>query len=290
VTQPRVTVVTPSFNQGNFLEQTILSVLGQRYENLEYIIMDGGSADGSLGIIQKYSNNLAFWAAEKDGGQADALNKGFAKATGDILCWLNSDDFLLPGALQRVVAEFRDEDDLIYGACLSFSETGRKCVVNRPPEHDYEELCLQDYIVQPSSFWRKSLWDKTGPLESSLHYAFDWEWFLRASKLGFFRRSKTIFSAYRFHADHKSSTGGEVRRREICDVAARTGSSRSRCAYDFASCNIETLRNSEQLRGRLLGRGLESWQELARWFYPQLWRMPKGVDFGSVRSAFRMIG
>jgi len=287
---PKISVVTPSFNQGAFLEQTILSVLGQGYENLEYIVIDGGSADESVPIIRKYAGQMALWVSEKDFGQADALNKGFSRATGDILCWINSDDFLLPGALLRLAAEFRQEDDLVYGACLSFSETGRKCVINRPPEHNDEQLCLMDYIVQPSSFWRRSLWEKTGPLDVSLHYAFDWEWFIRAAQFGKFRRSATIFSAYRFHAAHKSSTGGELREKEICAVAARSGSTKAKRAYEFVSRNLRTLRASERFRRRLEGRGMDSWQGLARWFYPRLWRMPAGVDFDSVRTAFRMIG
>jgi hypothetical protein len=192
--------------------------------------------------------------------------------------------------LLRLVAEFREEDDLIYGACLSFSETGRKCVVNRPPEYNYERLCLSDYIVQPSSFWRRRLWEKTGPLDSTLHFAFDWEWFLRAAKSGKFRRSEQIFSAYRFHADHKSSTGGVRRKKEICTVAARSGDARAKRAYVFAAENISVLRDAEQLRLRLEGRGLQAWEGLARLFYPSLWRMPAGVDFASVQSAFRMIG
>ncbi len=287
---PKISVVTPSFNQGGFLEQTILSVLGQGYENLEYIVIDGGSTDESVPIIRKYAGQMVLWVSEKDFGQADALNKGFSRATGDILCWINSDDFLLPGALLRLAAEFREEDDLVYGGCLSFSETGRKCVINRPPEHNYEQLCLMDYIVQPSSFWRRSLWEKTGPLDTSLHYAFDWEWFMRAAQFGKFRRSETIFSAYRFHAAHKSSTGGELREREICAVAARSGSTKAKRAYEFVSRNLRTLRASERFRRRLEGRGMDSWQGLARWFYPRLWRLPAGVDFDSVRSAFRMIG
>ncbi len=287
---PRITVVTPSFNQGEFLEQTILSVLGQRYENLQYIVMDGGSTDKSPEIIGKYSGCLDFWTSSKDGGQADAINKGFARATGEIFCWLNSDDFLLPGALHRLADEFRDEDDLIYGACLSFSETGRKCVINRPPEHNYEELCLSDYIVQPSSFWRRRLWEKTGPLDSSLHYALDWEWFLRAGKQGTFRCSKTIFSAYRFHADHKSSTGGKLRESEIFRVASRGAGQKSRAVYDFVSQNLNTLRTAERFRLRLEGRSISHSQMLARWAFPKLWRMPRGVDYEAVCVAARMIG
>ncbi|MEI9897633.1 MAG: glycosyltransferase [Chthoniobacter sp.] len=196
---PKITVVTPSYNQGAFLEQTILSVLGQLYDNLEYIVIDGGSTDDSAAVIQRYESSLAYWVSEKDRGQSEALNKGFSRATGDILCWLNSDDFLLPGALHEVARQFREPVDLIYGNCLSFSDKGTRSIVNRPPQHDRDLLALVDYIVQPSTFWRRSLWEKTGPLNEAIHYAFDWEWFLRADRIGVLRKADFIFSAYRFH-------------------------------------------------------------------------------------------
>jgi glycosyltransferase involved in cell wall biosynthesis len=285
---PKITVVTPSYNQGAFIEQTILSVLGQRYENLEYIIVDGGSTDTSVEVIKRYEADLAWWVSEKDRGQSHALNKGFARATGDILCWLNSDDFFFPGVL-HAVARFLETDDLIYGDCVSFSDTGSRCLVNRPPRHDPALLGLTDYIVQPSSFWRRSLWEKTGTLNEELHYAFDWEWFLRAQKLGSFRKCDIVFSAYRFHAAHKSASGGKMRAQEIASVARAYGSAEADRHYQFALDHFADLRKYEDLSLRMKGRGLGRHAQLARLASPALWSLPSGIEFDKVRTCFRML-
>lgn len=288
-TLPRITVVTPSYNQGAFLEQTILSVLGQLYENLEYIVIDGGSTDDSADIIRRYESRLAYWVSEKDRGQSDALNKGFARATGDILCWLNSDDFFLPGALHRAVRELSEGVDFVYGNCLSFSDKGSRGIVNRPPAHSREHLEVVDYIVQPSTFWRRSLWEKTGPLNENCHYAFDWEWYLRADRLGRFAKADFIFSAYRFHDAHKSSYGGQKRAGEIVAVAHSHGGERAARHYDFALAHVEDLKKYEQLALRIKGRGLKQYERLARWAMPSLWNLPAGLDFSLLRQCADML-
>lgn len=285
---PKITVVTPSYNQGAYLEQTILSVLGQDYPNLEYFVVDGGSTDESVEVIKRYESRLAWWVSEKDRGQSHAINKGFARATGDIVCWLNSDDFYLPGVLTKV-AQFLAADDFIYGDCLSFSQTGRRCLINRPPAHDPALLGLTDYIVQPSSFWRRSLWEKTGSLNEDVHYAFDWEWYLRAQKLGTFRKCDVIFSAYRFHEAHKSSSGGIKRAQEIASVARTHGSPEAGAHYQFALDHAAVLRKYEDLVVRMQGRGLRRAAQLARWSTPALWSLPLGIDFDKVRTCFRML-
>src|SRR5262245_11946447 len=126
--RPRITVVTPSFNQAAYLEQTILSVLGQNYPNLEYIVIDGGSTDGSVDIIKKFQDGISYWISEKDRGQGHAINKGLIRATGDIVAYLNSDDYYLDGALQRVADYFviNPEVDLIHGRCRVVDESGTK--------------------------------------------------------------------------------------------------------------------------------------------------------------------
>lgn len=286
---PKITVVTPSFNQGAFLEQTIRSVLGQLYPNLEYIVIDGGSTDNSVEIVKRYESHLASWVSEKDRGQAEALNKGFARATGEILCWLNSDDFLLPGALHEAARRLGEGADLIYGKCLSFSDKGTRSLVNSPPEHHRELLTMVDYLVQPSTFWRRSLWDKTGPLNEEFHYAFDWEWFLRAEKLGRFSRADFIFSAYRFHDAHKSSHGGQKRAREIVTVAKVHGGEAAGRHYQFAIEHIELLKKYENLALRMKGRGLKKHLQVARWAIPALWNLPAGLEFEKLRQCVHML-
>ena len=286
---PKITVVTPSYNQGAFLEQTMRSVLGQLYANLEYIVVDGGSTDNSVEVIKRYESQLAWWVSEKDRGQAEALNKGFSRATGDILCWLNSDDFLLPGALHEVALAFREPVDFIYGNCLSFSDKGTRSIVNRPPSHDRDLLTIVDYIVQPSSFWRRSLWDKTGPLNEELHYAFDWEWFLRADRLGKFQKADFIFSAYRFHDSHKSSHGGEKRAHEIVAVSKTHGGEDAARHYQFALEHIGALKKYGNLALRIKGRGIAQYLQWARRLMPTLWNLPAGIDFEKLRQCANML-
>src|SRR4030095_11846278 len=196
----KITIVTPSYNQGRFLEQTILSVIGQQYPRLEYIIMDGGSTDNSVEIIKKYESQLTHWESEKDRGQAHALNKGFAMATGTIFGWINSDDFYLPGTLSFVAEQLDPhKPELLFGNCLHFVDNQPRAYgsdVRR--EHEKRDLRLADYIIQPGSFWTRESWLKTGTLDESLHFGFDWDWFIRAMKAGVaFKVEDRYLSTYR---------------------------------------------------------------------------------------------
>ncbi len=179
--RPRITLVTPSFNQGQFIEETIRSVLDQNYPDLEYIIIDGGSTDESVEIIGRYENRLAYWCSEKDNGQADAINKGFARATGSLLGWINSDDLLSPHSLDLLAeAHARNPDSLIAGDVINFDSTGDLGVVRQ------KGLILENYLTawkqvweqriayhQPGVFFPKSAWNDSGPLDPSLNYCFD---------------------------------------------------------------------------------------------------------------------
>ena len=220
---PKISIVTPSYNQGQFLEQTILSVLGQSYPNLEYLIYDGGSNDDSVAIIKKHEQHLTYWESKKDKGQSDAINKGFARATGDILMWLNSDDILMPNMSQYIAKQFIEKGDGIYfGNCIHFEEsvtgvsTYGSDVVDR-----YKTLTLDlaAIIIQPSSFWSRKVWENNGILDENFHFGFDWEWFLRAKKnnIEFFALHQPL-SIYRIHEAHKSGVGGTKRQDELLKI------------------------------------------------------------------------
>jgi glycosyltransferase involved in cell wall biosynthesis len=206
---PKVTIVTPSFNQGKYLEETIRSVLSQDYPNIEYIVIDGGSTDNSVEVIRKYESQLAYWISEKDLGQADAINKGFRKSSGDFLGWINSDDVLYPSAVSSVMKVFSSYPnvDLVYGDV----EQGRSTGIGAQPllgqQMDFTEMLktLQVPMPQQGSIWRRSVVDRVGSLDSRWHVVLDREFFTRVAEnckifylpgvLGFFRhheQSKSI--------------------------------------------------------------------------------------------------
>ena len=221
---PKISIVTPSYNQGQYLEDTILSVLGQFYPNLEYLIYDAASSDNSVEIIKKYEDQLSFWVSQKDNGQADAINRGFLKATGEILMWLNSDDVLMPNVLHFIAEQYVKNGEGIYcGNCIHFREVNPNGLYasgsNVASGYNSTSLELADTIIQPSSFWTKKVWLENGLLDDNLHYGFDWEWFLRAKhkNISFYFINKPI-SLYRFHDAHKSGVGGKKRQEELLEI------------------------------------------------------------------------
>lgn len=183
---PSITIVTPSFNQGRFLERTIRSVLDQGYPKLEYIVMDGGSTDGSLEIVERYAGRLAYWASGPDGGQAAAINTGWRRAGGEVLAWLNSDDFYLPGTLLEIGEAFarHREADLIYGLTQRVDADGNPMGTVGSAFQWRTLLYSHQVIPQPSAFFRRSAVDAVGPLDESLHYSMDYDFFLRLTRLG----------------------------------------------------------------------------------------------------------
>ena len=218
---PKITVITPSYNQGQFLEETILSVLNQGYPNLEYFVFDGGSNDASVEVIRKYEDKIDYWESVKDKGQSDAINKGFRKATGDIICWLNSDDLFMPNVLLQIGQLFLNKDiEFVFGKSYYLFEESKRMMKNNTTDlsNDFK-ITDCDFIVQPSTFWRKELLDKVGLLDENLHYSFDWYFFIKmieASKQ--ITKSDEFYSIYRIHGDHKSSSAGQKRIEEIAKI------------------------------------------------------------------------
>jgi glycosyltransferase involved in cell wall biosynthesis len=221
---PKISIVTPSYNQAAFLEETIDSVLGQNYPHLEYIVIDGGSTDGSSEIIRKHEKHLAYWQSCSDGGQADAIAQGFRRATGGILAWINSDDFYLPGALRYVARQLDpSREQLLFGNCFHFTEgKSRGNPSDVVLKHARHRLDLIDYLIQPSTFWTRRLADKLGEIDTGFQYVLDWDWFIRAQRAGAdFLPSPRYFSAYRLHPEHKSARSGDKRFQEIREIYSR---------------------------------------------------------------------
>jgi glycosyltransferase involved in cell wall biosynthesis len=214
---PLVTIVTPSYNQGEFLEETIRSVLDQDYEPIEYLVLDGGSSDGSVEIIQRYEDRIAWWTSEPDEGQAQALNRGFARAQGVYLGWLCSDDTLLPGAIARLVAalEERRDVDLAYGDVHWTNADSETVSYGRARDLDADDLLRGGSlpVFQPASLWRRSLWDAAGPLAEDLTYVLDTAFFLRAACVGSWLRLPETLATYRVHPGSKTARV-EVRKAE----------------------------------------------------------------------------
>lgn len=229
---PLVTVVTPSYNQGRFIEETILSVLNQDYPNIEYIVIDGGSSDNTIEILRRY-NKLLTWISEPDRGQSHAINKGFRMANGEILCWLNSDDTFVPGAISKVVECFVKDPgtSMVYGLVNIVSEAGE--LTEQPTRNDPFDLWSVVYfsqiIYQPAAFFLKEAIVETGYLDENLHWCMDWDLWVRLGMRYRLTNSNHIFSNIRMYRTTKTSTGGLRRIQEIVKVMRRY----SHCSLAF---------------------------------------------------------
>jgi len=203
---PRISIITPSFNQGKYLEECILSVLNQNYPDLEYIIIDGGSTDESVDIIKKYADSITYWESEKDRGQSHALNKGLSRCSGEIISWLCSDDLYLPGALHKVAGLFAEspESCLVHGKTILFGQ-GRKEIIKGANKDD---LPLKYFSIipfpQPSSFFRKKVIDEQGMLDESFHFGMDYDLLIRIALHYPILQTEHIFSRYRLHSESKT--------------------------------------------------------------------------------------
>jgi glycosyltransferase involved in cell wall biosynthesis len=204
---PRIAVVTPSYNQGAYLEETIRSVLLQGYPNLEFIVVDGGSTDGTLAVIRRYEPWLASWVSEPDAGQTDAIRKGVGRSSGEILAWLNSDDLYAPGALAAVGARFAraPQVDLLYGDCAMIDEAGRPLDRFRVRQGGLPELLEENFIPQPGAFCRREVWEAVGGPDRALQFVMDYELWIRLFLAG--ARAEYLpvsLALFRYHRDSKS--------------------------------------------------------------------------------------
>lgn len=215
----KISVVTPSYNQGRFLEKTIRSVLDQQSDGIEieYLIVDGGSRDESVDIIRRYQDRLAWWVSEPDGGQSDAINKGLRRATGEIVCWLNSDDYFAPGAL-RTVAEVlgSGEHQALVGHCVMVEPDGRQQCL-RGEFRGYLPL-LSPYpayrMHQPSIFWRRELMQKVGWLDESMHLIMDYDYWCRMARHRRFVNVDAVLSYCHRHPAAKTADDFQEYHRE----------------------------------------------------------------------------
>jgi glycosyltransferase involved in cell wall biosynthesis len=223
---PKVSIVTPSFNQAPFLEQTLRSVLEQDYPNLEYIVIDGGSTDGSLEIIHKYADRLAYWQSQPDQGQTDAINQGFARASGEILAWLNSDDLLLPGAVSAAVRALHEhpEASMVYGDALLINAEGKTIGKFPAAQTDYRKLRRgYVHIPQQASFFRADLWRQVAPLDVSFYFAMDYDLWVRLAALAPLVYVPQLWAAFRLHGEAKSIAADDRCWPEMLRVHYRDG-------------------------------------------------------------------
>ncbi|MDD3948863.1 MAG: glycosyltransferase family 2 protein, partial [Anaerolineaceae bacterium] len=182
---PLVSIITPSYNQADYLEQTMLSVLEQDYARIEYWVIDGGSDDGSQEIIQSYADRLAGWVSEKDSGQAHGVNKGFAKATGEIIGWLNSDDLYYPGAIRAAVEAFKQhpQASFVFSDVESIDENGQAFHLMRYGDWKLPELMSFHIIGQPGVFLRREVLEQAGYLDLSYNYLLDVQLWIRMAAI-----------------------------------------------------------------------------------------------------------
>jgi glycosyltransferase involved in cell wall biosynthesis len=222
---PKISIVTPSFEQGRYLERTVQSVLDQNYPNLEYFVKDGGSTDNSCEILKRYENRLSGWISEPDQGQSHAINQAFIHTTGEIMGWINSDDLLLPGALNRVADYFNTHPniDVLYGNRLLIDEADMEIGRWILPGHSDTALSWADFIPQETLFWRRSMWKKVNSqVDESFRFAMDWDLLIRFREAGArFAHIPYFIGAFRIHEYQKTSAANDIGYKESKRIQER---------------------------------------------------------------------
>jgi glycosyltransferase involved in cell wall biosynthesis len=223
-----ISIITPSFNQDRFIEETIRSVLAQDHPEIEYIVADGGSTDGTLDIIKKYENQLAWWVSETDHGQTDAINKGFARAKGDVLAWLNSDDTYEPGAVAAAAKFLEKHPDvgMVYGDCSYIDGSGNVIGKFKAAQTNYRLLRWgYTHIPQQTMFLRADLWRQVGPLDPSFYFAMDYDLWTRIASRAEIRYFPQTWANFRLHTAGKTLLSDDRCWPEMLRVHYRDGGS-----------------------------------------------------------------
>lgn len=247
---PKITVVTPSFQQGDFIEETLVSVLSQGYPNLEYFVIDGGSTDRTVEVLRRYSSQLTHWVSEPDRGQTHALIKGFDLATGEILCWLNSDDLLEPGTLGFVGEHFQQnhETRFLYGDAVWVDRSNG--YIRPKKEHAFNRfiwLYDHNFFPQPSCFWRRELYTEVGGLDEHFQLAMDGDLFIRFADRTRPIHVKQAFSRMRLYPEQKNQRFREQSDREDEEIRLRTVGEESRAGLRAKRVAAKALRVSLKL-------------------------------------------
>lgn len=287
---PSISVVIPSFNQGQYLEEAILSVIGQYYPRLELLVIDGGSTDNSVEILEKYSPHISYWHSRKDKGQADAINHGMSLSSGEVLCWLNSDDMYLPGTLLDVGRRFSgrtEKSHLLYGGTIFLGQdhSGSTCEGHQAAPFDAFSLTYYAFVIQPSTFWTRELWKEAGNIDVRFNYVLDWEWFIRASKVTDFEPAPRFYSLYRFHSGHKTGQGGAERQQEIIEVVKKYSSDYWAKTFVEVQKHYNSIRLMKEILSRL---GITKDKAILPFFFPKIWfRLNAMRDFHTVLDMYR---
>ncbi len=223
-----VSIITPSYNQSRFIEATIQSVLSQDYPQIEYFVVDGASTDGTVEVIRKYEGNLAGWVSEKDRGQTDAINKGFARATGEVLAWLNSDDTYEPGAVSAAVSYLQEHPEvgMVYGDCNYTNENGEVIGRFQSRQTSYRRIRRgYNHIPQQTMFFRAELWKQVGPLDPSFHYAMDYDLWTRIAARTEIQYVPQTWANFRLHTSGKTIMADDRFWPEMLRIHYRDGGS-----------------------------------------------------------------
>ena len=223
---PTISIVIPSLNQGRFLEDTLKSIIDQRYPKLELIVVDGGSTDNTLDVIKQYEDHITWWISEPDSGQAAAINKGFRKSSGEIMAWINSDDLIAPGALQKVVQYFSNNPaiDVVYGDRIVINEQGHEIGRWTLPRHSCRILKWADFVPQETLYWTRAAWKAVdSQLDESFAFAMDWDFLLRLSRNNIpMRHMRAYLGLFRVHSTQKTSRQiHSIGREEIQKIRSR---------------------------------------------------------------------